>query len=295
MLGLVLFRRLALVAGALATVAALGGAMGACGGAFDSTPDGGAPPPDGSGADLGFGASDLGSASVTLQSPAPLVSLQPTMLSFQFLATVSGATPQALEPFVEVVPRPHGTVLSGAFNWKQTAGGAYRITFMPSGVADATDYTVTVTSPRDQSILLKTGISTGSRPRVIGAELHAESSGEIVYALLRFSEPMSPSSMSSCVHVSGNGKDAGGTLSVVSDGTQPANTAFRFDLPASPMLKPPVVLQIDAGAKAMTGVPLIAASWDSPTADSYGNFKISWSEPLDTQTSVTETFTPVVN
>jgi hypothetical protein len=250
--------------------------------------------------DLGpaYGASDAASESVVLASPAPLSSAVLLDASFQFQALLVQNTPQSLEPSIAIAARPAGQPLSGAFSWKQVGPGRFQLTFLPTALADHTDYVVTVSDP--DAAPLKTGVSTGSHPRVIGCVLHADPGASAVYLQITFSEPMNPSSVAAHTVVSSGGTAVAGTLAPLADATSPANTRFRFDVASPHGLGSSVLLTIaggTSGALAATGVGLDPKSWDSPT-DVSGSF--AWSvtptPPLPQETTgVSYTFSPSIN
>ena len=288
--------RVALVAAAAGALAA---AAGACGGdnSFPSPDDLGAGGAGGfggnAGSDLAPAAGDGSVDSVSLLSPTPLSSLVPTSTNFQLQAMLADVTPTDLEPYISIVPHQQTTPLSGAFNWKGS-GTIYQINFIPAAVADLTDYVVTVGSPAGAT-LLKTGVSTGSRPRVTRVELHSDEMGQMIYFLFSFSEPMNLSTLGPAVSASFGSTTVTGSVSPVDT----TNANFRFDVSNPAASKTPIDFRIVNGASAATGFALLVLDWDSNTNPSgdQKTFDVSFTPtaPLSTVASATYTFTPTIN
>jgi hypothetical protein len=238
---------------------------------------------------------------VQLTAPPSLASGIALDASFDFNAYLLGATPQDLEPLISVTPRTSTTAVNGGFSWKSTGTGLYSISFLPTGLSDKTDYVVTVMSPTiPGKTLLKTGISTGSHPRVNQVELFGENMASAVYFKFHFSEPMDPASIASHVTVSaGTGMTAtlvtGKVTTIVS--TTDANTGFRFDFDNGKGLPQPITLHVAAAATSAAGTTLDTKSWDSMTQETNGDFFVDFDGiTLDNQPgTISWQWTPVIN
>src|SRR5262249_23426953 len=161
----------------------------------------------------------------------PWASNLPTSTTFQFRCNLAADTPVSLEPFVSIVSRADGSMLSGAFNWKQTSAGVYQLNFLPAAMVDNTDYVVTVKNPAANAgtrpIILLTGVSTGTHPQVVEAQLRSTNKAAQVVFNVRFSEEMDPTSVQSAFSVKMGGNPVTGTFATVSDGSAPSNTKFE--------------------------------------------------------------------
>jgi hypothetical protein len=217
--------------------------------------------------------------------------------NLEFQATLPVGTPETIEPYVQITPHGSTMPISGAFSWKSIDATTYQLTFLPTALTDLTDYVISVTDPR--AVPFKTGISTGSRPRVVGATLHADGGASAVYCEATFSEPMDPVSIATDLQVTAGGSAVVGTVSAVST-TALANTTFHFAVALPHNLATPIVVVVKAGATAAAGGKLIPQSWDSPTAPTGATGDFNWSvtptPPLDQQsTGVTYSFSPTIN
>jgi hypothetical protein len=281
---------------ALCAAGSIAAAIGACGGdnaVFQ-------PVDMSNGGSDGGAASDLGSAadgasqsvSVTLSMPTPWESYVANTTDFEFLLNGSMA-PQALEPFVQIMPYPTGSALSGAFNWVSTGPSAYQLNFLPAALTDSTDYVVTVANPFGGNPLLKTGISIGSNPRVIHVALNVKKNAASVGFVVTFSEDMMPNTTSEIV-LTANGTAVPATVAQQAG----SSSIYTLDVTSPHNLAMPLVLKVKAAAMAASNMALNPASWDSPTDDGSGNFKWQPTLPssLDALTAdTTWDFAPTIN
>jgi hypothetical protein len=283
--------RLALAA--LAVTALANAGFGSCSGDSSSNtynppgPFGGFDAADAGAGGSSGGSSDLGFSSgydaafqgdqVVLTSPTPLQSNVKLDASFNFAATLVSGTPQDLEAYITITPRNGVNALNGAFSWKQTGPVSWSISFIPTGLTDKTDYLVVVTSPTTGAELLRTGVSTGSHPRVTNVSLTSVDAATQVYFTITFSEPMTASSLASAVSATTGMTGAltahSGTLAAVGskDGT-----TFQYTLDNGKGLPLPLTLHVASSATAVAGGALDAASWDSPTVDASNNFFVDF-------------------
>jgi hypothetical protein len=286
---------------ALCAAGSIAGAIGACGGdnAIFNPQDGG-----GGGSDLAQAGSDLGAASdgasqsvtVTLSIPTPWQSYVANTTDFEFLLDGNMA-PQALEPFVQIMPYPTGSALSGAFNWMSTGPQAYQLDFLPAALTDGTDYVVTVANPFGGAPLLKTGISIGSNPRVIHVALNVKKNATAVGFVVTFSEDMMASTTPSMITLTANGTAVPATVAAQAGSIN----IYTLDVTSPHGLAMPLVLKVKGGqfgAIAASSMQLNPVSWDSPTDDGSGNFKWQPTLPASLDTLGADTtydFTPTIN
>jgi len=298
-------RRVLLAVAASAALSAV--AVGACGGDFGSGfGDGGLGGDGTSPSDMSSASSDLGAVGdggapgtqVTLTTPAPFESMVSTSTTFQFLATLpSAVTVQQLEAVVQIAPRgvDGGAALSGAFNWQSTGPSRYQLNFLPAALPDNTDYSVVVGNPTASGgpPLLKTGISTGSHPRVAHATLNVKAGAAAVGYVVTFSEAMDPTSVIAHLQLTANGVVVPAAVAAMAGSTR----IFTLEVTSPHNLKMPLVLSVQPGVSAGSTMALDPASWDSMTAVG-GAFEWQPMLPpsLDTLTTdLVRDFVPTVN
>jgi hypothetical protein len=244
--------------------------------------------------DMGFNAADAPGFTETLvlRTPAPLSSGVATDVSLVFDVTTTGS--QNLEQVISISPRGKQVPVGGAFTWRSRGGLSYELRFTPSGpLDDLTDYVVVARDPRNAALeLLRTGFTTGSRPRVVKVELHVEQSGAAAHFLVGFSEPMKHSSLSSSLLAIADDVPTPGTL--VATATDMVREV-RYDFAAGLVgLTLPVGVRIKPGAVAASGSPLDSHSWDSSTETTPGTFEVIFSAAERDKTAV-YTWTPEIN
>ncbi len=240
--------------------------------------------------DLGAMVSD-GSApqisTVQLTQPAPFSSNVSLNAIFDFDLFLVSGTPQDLEPLITIIPRGSTTALNGGFSWKQTGASSYQLSFTPTGLVDKTDYVVTAGDPSNQSsTLLKTGVSTGSHPRVSEVQLTGENMASSVFLEFYFSESMNAASVITQTTVTaGTGMTpmvvTGTVTPIVSAGVSD-KTGFRFDFDNGKGLPQPITLHVGASSMSTAGTALDTMSWDSTTQGANGDFFVEITAAFDT-------------
>jgi hypothetical protein len=275
--------------------------FGTCGG-FDSVAPGGPSDMGRALADGGAFPSDMGAVGngAELVSPMPLSSANPPTTSFVFNVSLTGVTPDEIEPLITITPRSAGSALSGAFSWKETMYGQYQLELLPTGVMNQTDYVVKVGDPLGHRDLVHTGISIGSHPRVSQVELTSNNMAASVYLLINFSEAMSATDLAGKLTVTAGAgaaaKPVSGQLTSMPLAGMPDGSVYRFDFTSGKGLGSVVTLHVQASALATSGSALDPADWDSMTVDSTGNFYVDFTGlQLDSQAGpLTYSFAPTV-
>jgi len=247
--------------------------------------------------DLGLPAADAGfiGDSIQMTSPKPLQSLVPLDANLIFEVGVGTSTPSAYEPNIKILPYlPNADMgipqpVTGTFSWKQPTTGPAQLTFIPNApLTDGTDYTVQVTGPSSGAIVLSTGFSTGSRPRVAQLVLTINP-GPMVTLGIFFSEPMDTTTYAGHLNALSNGSVLAGSLSTTASG----DPILQITTPAK--IGTSLTVKIDSAVKSAApgSAGLIVQDWDSMT-ESMGAFQYTFSG-LNVGVPSTQVWTPTVH